>query len=441
MLKVGIAQVDYTPEIGLPLMGNFRDDYACRGVHDPLYARAIVFANPTGAKAALLSLDICILNRGNVSMMRQFISSRCDIAAENILIAATHTHSGPATMLHGLMPSADSANIETFLQKAATAVVKANENIKDSTLAVGYSSEDRISFVRRLNCKDGNTHMNWEKLDPDFVIEPLGAIDPQVITLTVEQNSKPTATIVNFGLHPAILAGDNWLYSADYPGYLAEAMARLFGKDFVTMFCNGCCGNVNHIDYADKTQGRGYQMAQRIGYMLAVAAQEAIKEQNKIAGDKITVSSIKVKLSRCKITQDQRKWAEEVLEKAKDSTAKGQVDGLPDEHNAQAWLDMYDKQANDYEVEIMAIRVGKLGIVALPGEPFCEFGMEIKKSSPAEYTIVVELANDSIGYIPTTEAFQQGGYEPTPGTTMYTKQTGKKLVASAIDLLNKLFLS
>ena len=62
-LSVGIAQVDYTPNIGLPLMGNFRDDYAARGVHDPLYARAIVFADPAGTKAALLCLDICMLNR------------------------------------------------------------------------------------------------------------------------------------------------------------------------------------------------------------------------------------------------------------------------------------------------------------------------------------------------------------------------------------------
>ena len=49
-IKVGIAAVDYTPEIGLPLMGNFRDDYASRGMHGPLYARAMVFSSSAATK-------------------------------------------------------------------------------------------------------------------------------------------------------------------------------------------------------------------------------------------------------------------------------------------------------------------------------------------------------------------------------------------------------
>ena len=100
---------------------------------------------------------------------------------------------------------------------------------------------------------------------------------------------------------------------------------------------------------------------------------------------------------------------------------------------------MYEKQADHDKVEVMAIRIGDVAIVGLPGELFCEFGMEIKKCSPAKHTIVIELANDAIGYIPTEEAFEQGGYEPTPGTTMYLKGSGENITASAIAQLNKLF--
>ena len=96
--------------------------------------------------------------------------------------------------------------------------------------------------------------------------------------------------MVNFGLHPAILAGDNWLYSADYPGYLAEAMRRIVGDDFTCLLANGCCGNVNHVDYADRNQGRGFAMTQRVGYMLAAAATEAIRNRTPVAGDRVAVA-------------------------------------------------------------------------------------------------------------------------------------------------------
>ena len=438
-LKVGIAQVDYTPKLGLPLMGNFRDDYGARGVHDPLFARAIVFQDSEGQKAALCSVDVCMIDREGISMMREYIASKSDIPPGNILIAGTHTHSGPGLMQKTGLPCADDAAIEACLTKAATAVVNANQNLKDSTLYVGRAQEPRVSFNRRLKCKDGKIHMSWEMLDPEFIIESYGPTDPELIALFVEQEGELKAAVVNFALHPAILAGDNWLYSADFPGYLAEAMTRLQGPGFVTMFFNGCCGDVTHIDWSDPTQGRGFHTTQRVGYMLAVAVQEALNNKAPVEGDTLKVISEKVALERFKISPEDVKWSEEVLEKAKTNPTKGQVDGLPDEFYADNWLRMHGKQDIDDEVEVMTIRVGDLGIVGLPGEIFCKLGLDVKKNSPAKNTIVSELANDAIGYMPTREAFEQGGYEPTPGSTHYVSGSGNKLTESSKSQLNKLF--
>lgn len=438
-LNIGLAQVDYTPEIGLPLMGNFRDDYSARGVHDRLYSRALVFQDSAGMKVALLSIDICMVDRDNVALMRRFIASRTDLPSENIIVAATHTHSAPAAMRLGSLPKADDAAIERFLTKAATAAVLANQRIKPSRLAFGTTREERVSFNRRLLCRDGKTHMNWEGLDPEFVTAPLGPVDPQLINLTIEQEGRPVAALVNFALHPAILAGDNWLYSADYPAYLAESLSRLNGDGFITAFFNGCCGNVNHVDYKDTTQGRGYQMTQRVGYMLGVAADEAGRRSVPVEGEELALSSEKVRLKRLKISEDQRKWSEEVLRKAEEHPPSGQVDGLPDEHYALTWLKMQEQQGADDFVEVDVLRIGNLGIVTLPGEIFCEFGLQIKKASPARHTLVIELANDEIGYIPTREAFAQGGYEPTTGSTFYEAGAGEELAASALRQLHKLF--
>ena len=95
-LRVGVATVDFTPEPGLPLMGNFRDDYAARGVHDPLMAKAAVFEDAEGNRAAVLALDVCMLDRENVAQIRRAIGSQCDVPPENVLVHATHTHSAPA---------------------------------------------------------------------------------------------------------------------------------------------------------------------------------------------------------------------------------------------------------------------------------------------------------------------------------------------------------
>jgi len=441
-----MAAVDFTPQPGLPLMGNFRDDYAARGVHDPLCAKAIVFADPRSTKAALLAVDVCMLDRRNVALMREVIGSECDVPPENVLIHATHTHSAPAPndrYSFGMELGPYREAIDAFLRRAASAVALADENLAEAALSVGYATEDRIAFNRRLRRKDGSTQMNWEALlvgfDPDQIAGAWGPIDPQVTCLVIERDDRPAAAVVNFGLHAAVMAGDNWLYSADFPGYLAEALSRTLGDDFTSVFFNGPSGNVNHVDYREPLQGRGWSMAQRIGYMLAAAAHQAINARVPVEATHLAVSSQKAVLQRIKISQDQQRRCRQVLEDALNNPPKGQVDGLPDAYFAQLRLQMAQDQDSPDEVEVMAIRIGDVALVGLPGENFCESGMEIKRRSPAEHALVAGLSNDAIGYIPTRESFQQGGYEATVGSTVYEEDSAERLVNSAAEQLDRLF--
>jgi len=446
-IRVGAASVDFTPDPGLPLMGNFRDDYAARGTHDPLMAKAFVFAGARGTKAALLAVDICMLDRWNVALMRDVIRSQCDVPPENVLIHATHTHSAPATtgrlgMEAEIEPHR--AGIEAFLTKAASAVVQANQALAYGTLGVGRADEYRVSFNRRLKRRDGTTQMNWEALqpgfDPDEIVGAWGPVDPDLNCLVVERDGQPTGAVVNFGLHPAILAGDNWLYSADYPGHLAEGLERTVGKPLTALFLNGCCGDVNHVDYHDRHQGRGYQMVQRVGYLLAAAAHEAINNRTRVDVDGFLVSREKVMLRRLEIGADERKWCERVIEDASKHPPQGQVDGVPDLYYARLRLQMGEIQDRPDEAEVMTIRIGDVAIVGLPGEGFCQLGLDIKVRSPARHTLVVGLCNDAIGYLPTRESFAQGGYETTAGSTFYEPGTAEALVESAVSQLNDLFI-
>jgi len=441
-LLIGLAEVNYTPEVGLDLVGNYRgDDYASRGIHDSLYARAIVAANSDGEKAAVLSVDICSMTKEPVEMMRSFIGSMTDIKPENIMIHATHTHSGPKSGL-----SAPKAR--EYLTRAANAVVLANKNLKPAVISIGRSSESRVSFNRRLKCVDGTTHMCWEKFEPGFVTGPLGPTDPELITISLKQQDKSTGVIVNFGCHATTLTGNNWLYSADYPGYIAESVRRVKGNEYIPMFLNGPCGNVTQVDYRIGFPDT-YQECQRIGYILGVTALEAIKNEEVISGDKVAVSKERVPLKRMTITEEQLNWARAVMKKVeKEGMPPLQADGIPDAEFAQQWIKMYETQNLTDSLEVMVIRIGDVAFVGLPGEIFCEFGIEIKENSPFKNTIVMGLTNDDRNYFPTKISFTQGpdgftpmitGYETTPGSTLYDIGAGEKLAASAISQLHKLF--
>ena len=438
-MKVGVAEVDFTPPLGLPIMGHIRDDYAAKGVHDPLRARALVVSNTAGARIALLTLDLCMFNRAQARMMREHIGARSGIAPENILLAATHTHGGPAPISIYRTPAASDAQVESFLKKAAEAVIRADQCLKPSALKVGWANEASLSFNRRLRCRDGKTHMNWEELAPGFVEKCLGPIDPQVCALSVEDGGVPAAALVNFALHPAILDYENHSYTADYIGYLDAALRSIFRDDFTTLFFNGCCANVNHLNYADPASPRrGYPTAQRVGYVLAAAVARAMRSSAPVRGDTIRVSREMVRLERFKISDSLYQQAKRFVESPEKEKPAG-MDGLDFAQGAPLWVRMREQQQVPDAVEVMALRMGSVGLVGLPGEGFCEMGLALKRASPAEHTIVIELANDAIGYLPTREAYEQGGYEVTPGATAYAPGCGEKLVESASRQLKQLF--
>lgn len=444
--QVGSATVDLAPPPGLPLMGNYRDDYRARGLHDPLCAKAIVFRDSCGRNAALLALDVCMVDRDNVSSIRQLIRQGCSIDPDSVLIHATHTHSGPA--MNGKIGMSDLVaphrrEIDSMLARAADAIRAAVDRIRPVNVTIGRTTEQTVAFHRRLRDKAGSTVMNWESLghgfDPVQIDQPWGPVDPELIALGVADKTHVVAAIVHFGLHPAILAGDNWLYSADFPGAMAEQLGKRYPEIDTAMFLNGCCGNVNHVDYGDRNQGRGFSLVERVGDRLAESAAVALRGSEPLGQGPIRVSRRFVSLERLPISDQQLRWCERVLEKAETHPPSGQVDGLPDAYFAKLRLEMHRVQDQPDTVELMAIRLGNAAVVGLPGELFCEIGMDVKSRSPATNTFVVGLANDAIGYLPNRAAFAAGGYETMLGSTFYMPGTAERIADVAVDQLHELF--
>jgi hypothetical protein len=194
------------------------------------------------------------------------------------------------------------------------------------------------------------------------------------------------------------------------------------------------------VDYRDSLQGRGYKMAERVGYMLAITAAATRRNAATVPSHPVRVSHELVSLSRWRITEEQCRWSRGVLARAAGQAAPGQTDGLPDELYAKVWLEMYERQEHTDQAEVMVIRLGDIGIVGLPGEVFCELGLALRQASPVPHTLVVELANDAIGYLPSRRAFAAGGYEATPGSTLYEPDAAERLVDSALRQLRTLFV-
>jgi len=442
-LKIGYAEVNYTPRVGLDLVGNYRgDDYASRGIHDSLYGKAMVAEGSNGKKTAILSVDICNIPVESIDMMRAYVQSASDIKAEDIFIHATHTHSGPKSNL-------EAPEAKNYLQKAADAIIAADKNLKPAELMVGRTTEDRVSHNRRLKAIDGTTHMVWEKFEPGYIEKSLGGKDPELITVSIEQNGETTGTLVNFGCHPTTLTGNNWLYSADYPGYLTESVRKAKGEDFGVLFLNAPSGNITQVDHKVGFLDT-FQECQRIGYLLGVAALEAMKNPEPASGNgNVKISREEVPIKKMTITDEQYAWAKNVMKRVeKEGMPELQPDGIPEELYAQWWVDLYDVQNEIDNLEVMVIQIGEVAIVGLPGEIFNEFGIRIKENSPFKNTLVVGLANGDYDYFPTEISFSQGpegfkpmitGYETTPGTTSYEKGSGEKLAASAVSQLKKLY--
>lgn len=435
----GVGTADITPPIGTPMAGNFRDDYNARGVHTPLAARCLV-VRQGGSAVALLVADLLTVPDALVRRVRERLQSQCGLQPEQVLVAATHTHSGPAVeALAG--PDLSAALIERLVPALSAACEQACRACRPSRLWSAATTSTALCYNRRLRLRDGRTVMNWTRPAVEAVAGELGPIDPRIgVLFAGGELLRPDAVLANAALHPAVLAGDNWWFNADWPGYYAAAVRQVFGPDTVGLFLQGAEGNINHIDYADPLQGRGFKEAQRIGQAVGLAVAAARREARPVAGP-LAWSSRVVSLPPRRIGAAQLAAARRVVEHSRQSGRPpgGQVDGIPEVLFAADQIVLAER-TEPYSAEIQVFRIGDVAVVGLPGEFFVEYGLELQRLSPARLTLVAGLANGSLGYVPTPAAFEEGGYEPTSWRySRLAPEAGALCVASAREQLFALF--
>lgn len=395
---VGTAKTVITPPAGTGLAGFAAREGGARGVHDDLYARALVLEDG-GARLALILCDLCELDAAFVARVRRRVEETAGIPQAAVIVAATHTHGAPATVsLLSAPPPAEW--LDGVEHRAAIAAAEACRTLSHGGAAVGRGQERSIGRNRR---------------------RPDGPVDPAVTVLRFDRTDIPPASLVHYACHPTVLGPDNLLVSRDYPGFAVDAVERI--TDGWCAFANGACGDVNVGHSAGRTAlglptpGRTFERAEALGLRLAVEAIRASRDARLIDGRlgcrrravTVPVRTVAEPEARAQVAAQMRHV---------DSLAAAQVpgDALADARlelfYAEMALEWARRRPDPAEAtEVQAAAIGDVALVALPGEFFVESGQRLRDRSPFPVTAVIGYANGCLGYVPPASAFEEGGYE------------------------------
>ena len=439
-MEAGVAVVDITPPIPFRMSGYF-EERVSTGMKDPLQAKVIVFRQGDQS-AALVFCDLIGIPLAVTAPAREQASNATGIPADHIGIAATHTHTGPlffdCLRNHFHQRSIERLGKDPYetidypaelIAKIVAAVVKAKANLRPVALKSGAADETRIAFNRRFHMKDGTVRFNPGELNSN-IIRPAGPVDPEVgiITLTPPGAAQPSAAIVSFAMHLDTMSGTE--YSADYPKHCEDQLREKCGPDFTLLFGTGTCGDINHIDVSTRERRKAPELGRMLGETVAAAMNRV--EPAAADGPGLAVRTVKVDAPMQSYSPGEIADATNKL----DLVGTRQLPFL-EQVKACKILNVQLKNGGKLPLEVQAFRLnGDTAIVTLPGEVFVELGLAIKRQSPFKNTLVIELANNALAYIPTKRAFAEGSYETV--NSQIEPGVGEQLVEAAAGLLKEL---
>lgn len=395
MVKCGLSELNITPCLGKRLPGHLNERIS-DGIGDELFARAFVVSS-RGKKVAILTIDGLDLESSDVAKIREGIFEKTGIDKACIMICLSHTHTG-GPVADSFVTKKDDEYVDFLIKKAQDAVVLANNRAVPSKIATGRGIVSDISFNRRYFMKDNRVMTNPGK-QRDQVLRPAGPTDPHVDVIKIENcDKKPVGVFVSFACHTDVVGGTK--FSADYPGWLSKTLKKLYGEDFICLFANGASGDINHINIYEEKMPEHHKMMGR------VLAGEVFKVMEQITGsDDIIVDGkmVRMDIKSRETGLDETNDAIRILK----SPQEKEIDKL----FAGELMKYYENKRNSYSVDVGVIRIGNGVIGGFPGDVFVELGLEVKSRSPFAHTITVSHTNGRNGYLPTKEAFSQGGYE------------------------------
>jgi neutral ceramidase len=432
-LIAGAAAADVTPGGPQFLFGYPHVRRYSTGVHDPLLSSALFLFD---GKTSLLWVanDVIYVGRETARRVRGRIECETGIPAANMMITATHTHSGPLTADtlsnegDPVVPRTDPRYVEQLENGIVRAAVQAFRNARPAEVGVAVADG---------SCVGTNRH------------DPAGPSDPEVPVLAVrDRNSRASiAVMVVCSMHPTVLHEDSTLVSGDFP-----AMTRRFlqehalGRDCPVVYHTGPCGNQSprHV-----TKANTFDEAARLGHMLGRSIGDAIgsiafSDQAMLSCDQAFVelpARSFPTVAEARRQLDAAVGALELLHRSKADRREVRTAEC-DWFGAEETLALAQAAAagrlqaaveSVMPAEIQVMRVGGRFFVGWPGEAFVEFALKMKAQHPN--CCVISMANGELqGYLVTEEAMQKRWYEGM-NSLFASPESGMILAHMALEML------
>ncbi|MBW3542363.1 MAG: neutral/alkaline non-lysosomal ceramidase N-terminal domain-containing protein [Planctomycetes bacterium] len=450
------------------MVGTFNERLAEKA-WDQLYARALVLDDGTAA-IGIVVVDSCYVPRKVLDDAKKRIAGKVRLEPARMLMSATHTHTAPASRDRREV-KADPEYVELVTRGIVEAVVKAHEQLEPAELGWGVTQVPEELFNRRWFMKAGGIVPNpfgettdRVRMNPprgsELLDRPAGPTDPDVSVIAVRTaGGRPIALLANYSLHyvGGIPPGG---VSADYFGEFARLVEdKLAGAASVSarsdtapdenappvvgMLSNGTSGDVNNINFRDPQPAKKpFEQMRAVAKRVADAALGVCERMQYRRDLSLDMRETKLTLQKRRPTPRQLAFAKEVLAATPPSPPLprgGQGGSLPRLARPYAkWAVELSEPPHEEELILQAVRVGEVGICAIPCEVFTEIGLELKEKSPLKPTFTIELANGHYGYLPTPRQHEVGGYETWLGSCILEEHASEKIAQALLEMLEDL---
>jgi len=412
-LNIGASSADFTPDVNKMRVttggyGKFLGHSAKR-VHDPVYAKAVVFESE-GKKVALVAIDLVEVSNEIMDAVYARLKGT-EFGRENLFVSATHTHSAPGAVENIIVADfAFGPYNQKIVDMIADAIVKAikdaNANLKPATLSIAQGEKSCLTRNRRVPYYNYDTRRFSKPCNPET--EPI-TDDAITVLRADDKNGKPIVIIVHFATHattlgPATLGEDNVVISADWPGVMRREIEAKYPGALV-MYINGAEGD-QAPDEADIPDD--FEAMEIFGKRVAEVALPLIEKTVPIKTE-----PLEMKISIWKVDRGAQAFGVHFPE----------------------WLTKIWFK----EMPFSALRLGDLILLGAPLEAISEIGQAIKKNASElgyKYPIYVGMVNDHYLYLTTPEEFKKGGYEA--GNTMFGESESEMVISELKSLSQEL---
>lgn len=465
-LLAGVARADITPPVGLAQLNWGSQTHVEAVGVDPvgMFVTALVLSDGK-QKFAMVDIDALFVPAADEIITRA--ARLTGIPAAHIRLGASHTHSGP-TVQAGKGPLGVDLTAYEQMQaryrgvladKVVGAITEANSKLRP-VHAHGALGTGTININRRVRASDGRPAAVGRN--------PEGFLDRDLVVMRIDDaQGRPYAILVNFQCHGTVLAYENKYFSPDWIGMLRKAVEQAL-PGATCLYFQGAAGNQGPVEGFTGDLEVPHRLGSILGHQAAALALsiETVRREPRfegfvestayqarqpwrVQGPRDATLKFATRLLQLPPRQYTPQEIEQMAALAADAgkkVAEARSSGDPWRvHQAEArlrrcsdllaeWKRPHDPTPRSVRVQIL--RIGQMALVAMPGEPFAEIGVAVKKASPFPVTMFCGYSSGEGGdYMPIASEYSLGGYEIE--RTPYGTGAAKELIAETTALFKE----